>query len=278
MNDARAGLWPIGSFASAAQLTLKALRLYDQLGLLKPSYIDPDSGYRYYRADQLYHARLIRMLRTIDMPLATIRHVLAAAPADAETLVHDHLQQMERRLANARHTVQSVIAFLRHEENISMDVEVRTVAAQPIVSITRHVKVDRLEATITNEVQQLLEFVRQQGGQVAGTPLGLYHGPINAEEDGPIEICVPLAYPVSASGDAQAGELSAGKVAVVTLRGDDCDYPRILTGYDATYDWIKQQGYEHAGSPREVWISAAGVDSGVENHVEIAWPFREHSS
>lgn len=71
MNDARQHLLTIGTFADAAQLSLKALRLYAQLGILPPSYVDPDSGYRYYHADQLHRAWLIRMLRQIDMPLAT---------------------------------------------------------------------------------------------------------------------------------------------------------------------------------------------------------------
>ena len=69
MNDTRDNLLAIGTFANAAQLSLKALRLYAQLGILPPSYVDPDSGYRYYHADQLHRARLIRMLRQIDMPL-----------------------------------------------------------------------------------------------------------------------------------------------------------------------------------------------------------------
>jgi len=80
MNHGRRGLLSIGNFATAAQLTLKALRLYDQLGILRPSYVDPESSYRYYHNDQLTRARLIRMMREADMPLATIRQVLAAAP------------------------------------------------------------------------------------------------------------------------------------------------------------------------------------------------------
>ena len=78
MNQECRGLFTIGSFATATRLSLKALRLYNQLGLLMPRYVDPETGYRYYHADQLDHGRLIRMLRAMEMPLAAIRQVLAA--------------------------------------------------------------------------------------------------------------------------------------------------------------------------------------------------------
>ncbi|NJP34517.1 MerR family transcriptional regulator [Micromonospora thermarum] len=79
-------LLTIGSFARAAGLTPKALRLYDETGLLPPAAVDPESGYRLYTPDQLDRARLIAALRRIGMPLAEIRRVCdlpAAGVADA---------------------------------------------------------------------------------------------------------------------------------------------------------------------------------------------------
>jgi DNA-binding transcriptional MerR regulator len=90
MNSQPQNLFSIGSFASAARLSLKALRLYDQLDILKPSYVDPNSGYRYYQAAPLRQARLVRMMRQMEMPLATIAQVLAATPADAEQYVREY--------------------------------------------------------------------------------------------------------------------------------------------------------------------------------------------
>jgi len=53
-------LMSIGEFATASRLSQKALRLYGENGLLPPAWVDPDSGYRYYRAEQLRSATLIR--------------------------------------------------------------------------------------------------------------------------------------------------------------------------------------------------------------------------
>jgi serine/threonine protein phosphatase PrpC len=65
----------IGAFARAARLSPKALRLYDELGLLRPAAVDSDSGYRLYAPEQLEQARLIAWLRRLGMPLAEIRRV-----------------------------------------------------------------------------------------------------------------------------------------------------------------------------------------------------------
>ena len=80
-------LLTIGAFARAAGLTPKALRLYDESGLLPPAAVDPESGYRFYDPAQLGAAELIAELRRIGMPLAEIRAVCALdATAAAEAI------------------------------------------------------------------------------------------------------------------------------------------------------------------------------------------------
>ncbi|MGI5353338.1 MerR family transcriptional regulator [Streptomyces sp. CA-250714] len=82
--DMGTGRLTIGAFAKASRLSPKALRLYDELGLLAPARVDPVSGYRYYAPEQLERARLVAWLRRLGMPLARIRHVCdLAAAADA---------------------------------------------------------------------------------------------------------------------------------------------------------------------------------------------------
>ncbi|MBM0277765.1 MerR family transcriptional regulator, partial [Micromonospora tarensis] len=82
------GLLTIGAFAQAAELTPKALRLYDRVGLVPPAAVDAESGYRLYDPAQLPLARLVAQLRRIGMPLATVRVVCGldrAAAAEAVT-------------------------------------------------------------------------------------------------------------------------------------------------------------------------------------------------
>ena len=72
-----------GAFAQASGLSRKALRLYDELGLLHPARVDPVTLYRLYDPRQLEQARLVAWLRRLGMPLAAIRSVTGLPPARA---------------------------------------------------------------------------------------------------------------------------------------------------------------------------------------------------
>jgi DNA-binding transcriptional MerR regulator len=73
----------IGEFSRRSRPSPKALRLYDELGLLRPAQVDPETGYRWYAAAQLDDARLVAALRRLAVPLARIREILALEPAAA---------------------------------------------------------------------------------------------------------------------------------------------------------------------------------------------------
>ncbi len=77
----------IGEFSRATRLSLKALRLYDELGLLRPTWVDPSSGYRHYAPELCERARLVAWLRRIGMPLSGIREVCDAEATTGATLV-----------------------------------------------------------------------------------------------------------------------------------------------------------------------------------------------
>ncbi|MFJ5927706.1 MerR family transcriptional regulator [Kitasatospora sp. NPDC092948] len=97
-----AELLTIGAFARRAELTPKALRLYDELGLLRPAQVDPASGYRYYEPAQLEQARLVSWLRLIGMPLARITAVCALPPAAAAAAVTVYWAQVEHDTESRR--------------------------------------------------------------------------------------------------------------------------------------------------------------------------------
>jgi DNA-binding transcriptional MerR regulator len=273
VNRSRQDLLPIGNFARATRLSQKALRLYDQLGVLRPIYVEPESGYRYYHADQLREARLIRMMRQMGMPLATIRQVLAAAPAEAELLVQGHVRAMEAQVAQARRIVHDVMsAFRKEERSMSLEVSVHAVASQPVVSTTGRVRVNQLERHIGDSLDTLYGFIRERGAVPAGPAFGLYHGTINEEDDGPIEVCVPVQEELTGKGDVTSRTMPGGQMASVTLQGAECEFPEILKGYDAVYDWIRQNGYEPENSPRETWHSIPGEQPA---RMEVAWLLRE---
>jgi DNA-binding transcriptional MerR regulator len=64
----------IGDFSKLSQATVKALRLYDEMGLLKPARVDNFTGYRYYSADQLPRLNRILALKDLGFSLEQIAH------------------------------------------------------------------------------------------------------------------------------------------------------------------------------------------------------------
>ncbi|MGH3585592.1 MAG: MerR family transcriptional regulator [Pseudonocardia sp.] len=106
--------------ARESGLTVSALRFYDGAGVLTPASVDPDTGYRYYRPDQVRVARLVAALRRVGMPLATIREVLAARddPATADALLDEHLRRLELGLADARRELSRVRSLIVQEDPV----------------------------------------------------------------------------------------------------------------------------------------------------------------
>ena len=105
-------LLPIGAFARSARLSPKALRLYDELGLLRPAFVDPATGYRFYDPAQLEQARLVAWLRRLGMPLARIQIVCELAPAQAAQEVAAYWAQVEADTASRRDLATFLIASL----------------------------------------------------------------------------------------------------------------------------------------------------------------------
>lgn len=72
----RKNLFPIGEVSKLFHISVSSLRHYENIGLLTPEYISPDSGYRYYGTAQFEVLNTIRYLRALDMPLSDIEDFL----------------------------------------------------------------------------------------------------------------------------------------------------------------------------------------------------------
>jgi DNA-binding transcriptional MerR regulator len=99
-------LLTVGLMARRSGLTVKALRHYDRTGLLRPAAVDGATGYRLYRGDQVAEARLVRLLRSLDLPLDQVRMAVAAwkngDEEAVERLVGEHRRQLDARVTRLR--------------------------------------------------------------------------------------------------------------------------------------------------------------------------------
>ena len=110
-----------GAFARASGLSRKALRLYNELGLLRPAEVDPVSQYRRYDPGQLEQARLVAWLRRLGMPLAGIRAVSTLPRADAAAELAAYWDRVEAETAARRELAAFLIGYLSGKDTAVCD-------------------------------------------------------------------------------------------------------------------------------------------------------------
>nr|BFE61556.1 MerR family transcriptional regulator [Dactylosporangium thailandense] len=265
-------LLSIGVFARRSWLSPRALRLYEQQGLLVPALVDERTGYRWYRPGQLGTARLVARLRRLDMPLARITAIVAADsarnparnPAQAVALLDAFWTDEEYRAAARRELVNHLrIRLLGEEGDLSMyDIQVRDVPEQLVLTEQRHVRVQELPAWIDEGIGRLLKAAAGHGDGMAGPCFIIYHGAVNEESDGPVEICLPIA-PGDGPVEAATRVEPAHREAYTRITKAQVAFPQILSAYDAVQAWTEREGEVPLGSPREVYFAdfmAAGPD------------------
>lgn len=263
-----------GVFARRAQLSLKALRLYERLGVLVPDHVDPSSGYRRYRERQLGTARLVAMLRRLDMPLAEVAQVLAADGDGGAALVRAYWEGVEQRVAMQRELAE----HLRVRLSGGVDrppmfdaVRTRAVPAYAALSVRRHVLVADLAGWLGPTMAKLAKAGGDHGG-LRGPLFVIYHGEVNQDSDGPVEVCAPVDPAAAGTGRGWRRE-PARHEAYVRLRKAQVAYPQILSAFDAVAQWLDERGLLVCDSPREVYFAdfdAAGPDDEV---CDVAFPF-----
>jgi len=268
--DAGDALLTIGVFARRSRLSMKALRLYDRQGLLTPAHVDPSSGYRRYRESQLATARLIAMLRRLDMPLTRVAEIVSAPAQGGAELLAAYWEAVERRIASQRElTAHLRIRLLGEERGYDMfEVLEREVPEQLVLTSQRHVPVDELATWISTWMSRMMRTTPAHGG-VTGPPFVVYHGEVNHDSDGPVEICVPVAH--EGTGAAVRRE-PAHREAYVRLRKAQVEYPQILSAFDAVGQWLVSRSLSAAGSPREVYFASFAKAAPSDEVCDVAFP------
>jgi len=262
-----------GAFARRSRLSMKALRLYDRQGLLRPAHVDPGSGYRWYRESQLATARLIALLRRLDMPLAEVAQVVSAAggTAAAEALAV-YWEAAERRFASQRELAAHLRLRLQGEGRRfdRFEVHERDVAEQVVLTEQRHVLVDELPDWMGRTMGRLVRTAQRYGG-LTGPTFAVYHGEVNRDSDGPVEVCVPVGMAPGADGPAARVE-PAHREAYVRLRRAQVEYPQILSAYDAVTQWLSGRGLDATASPREVYFTDFAAAGPADEVCDVAFP------
>jgi DNA-binding transcriptional MerR regulator len=192
----------IGEFARRSRLSLKALRLYDERGVLVPSRVDQASGYRYYDPAQLDQARLVVMLRQLQLPLAAVKELLACDPADAAERIAEHWRDAEAAHDARRGLADHLVSRLSGKKSVMYEVATREIPERSLLCLKRHVEEQEMWAFGKEFIGILRDRPLPKIEGREGAMLCIWWGLVNADGDGPIEWCAPVPA-------AQAGSLAS---------------------------------------------------------------------
>jgi DNA-binding transcriptional MerR regulator len=266
-------MFKIGDFSQLGQVSVRMLRHYDELDLLKPAHVDPWTEYRYYTIEQLPRLHRILALKDLGLPLEQIgtllddnvplpylRRLLQQRQAELD----QHIQAEQARLARVAARLQELEEAGRPSP---YDVIVKRVEALTLVSahaiVPTLADMPRCRHRLSEELYAWLE---QHRVAPSGPELVLYHIPEFVETDIDLEygMIVPPGAIKHRVADAplttmNVRELPAvAEMAYVVHSGMIHDIPHALA---ALYRWIGTHGYTSSGAYREVHLWGRETDS-----------------
>ena len=253
----------IGEFSKLVQVPVKTLRYYDELGLLRPDWVDRYTGYRYYTLQQLPRLNRILALRELGFSLVQIAHLLR------EDLAASELQRlMKLRQVELAHQVQAeqerlarVAARLQQIEQ-----EGRQPRYEVLVKPIQPRLVAGIRATIAGyrDIGSLVGELRCHllGRDITPGPLSpslaIYYDAEYLDRGADVEVAVPVERRIRDSARVSVHELpGSATVASVVHQGS---YERISDAYRALMAWTQANGYRAGGPNREIYLQ--GFESG----------------
>ncbi len=263
-------LLPIGRFSEMTRLSIKALRLYDEIDLLRPALVDQSSGYRYYSPGQAAKAEAIRALRRAEMPLEEIRQLLSAAPDVAGSLMKNHRDRIAERLAENERTLDFLSELIEGRKQLMpYEVNVKELEDASVASLKVETTLETIAGQIGEGFGKLHHAVLGQGQQISGAPFIVYHDIIDEETPGTIEICAPVSEPIADSGEVKAATIKGGPMATTMHKGR---YSEVGPAYHALSTWMSDHGHVPAGPPRETYLNDPTQVPESDLLTEVSWP------
>jgi DNA-binding transcriptional MerR regulator len=271
-------LLPIGRFARLAGLTVRAVRFYGELGLLRPARVDERTGYRLYAPAQLDDAEAIKRLRSLDLSLEEIGELLPLDDALAlrERLVR-HRARMLERAAESERILADLDRLIEGKEPLVPDADVlyelcvEAYPEYPVLSIRDRVGADDVKRAIPAAYKELFAYLAELGEE-AVEPWTITICPF-ADDEGfaDLQNAVVTRAALPGRGRIESGSLPAVTALTLTARGP---YERLGLAYRALQHWLEEHGVTPTGPPREIYVTDPEETSPEETVTVVAWPIR----
>lgn len=267
----------IGDFSKLSQVSVKALRLYDQLGLLKPAQVDQFTSYRYYSASQLPKLNRILTLKDLGFSLEQITKLLdnPLSPAQIRGMLRLKQAELQQQLEAGQARLAQVEARLKQiEQEDTMpdyDVIIKKIEPMTVISIRQTLPDYQAVGQLFNELYAYLHLnhgIKQ--GKYNGA---IWHDASYKESDVDGEAVVSIESPIGGNERIKVYKLPSYKTVACTVHHGS--YNTLSQAYNSLLSSIETNGYQIIGPNREFYIQG-GHEQDNESYVtEIQFPVEQ---
>jgi DNA-binding transcriptional MerR regulator len=262
----------IGDFARATHLSVKALRYYHSVGILTPADVDPITGYRRYRADQIAIAQIIRRFRDLEMPIEDIQAVLAAPEvAIRSKVIAKHLDRLDALLERTQQATASLRDLLQAQAPPPLtDLAHVSVPATAVAAITETIYIRDAQAWYQGALGELHASLDSQGVPASGPAGGIYSNDIFTEENGEATVFLPCSVPFRSTGRIAPLVVPAIELAVTTHAGPHAGIDRV---YGALAAYVTDHALGVEGPVHEYYLIDRHTTTDSSQWLtQIGWP------
>ena len=269
---------PIGRFSTLTRLTQKALRYYDQKGLLVPQAKDSITGYRYYTGDQIQRGIRIKHLTMLGFNVEEIFKYLEAKKngnlAIMNSLMESKLHEIEIELKK----IKRVASFLKRNNYMELMKETMSEPSVKDVPQTRVIcKRDQgpIGETIGKLIGEIMDVIHMPENQanfvkIVGPFMTIYHDHEYKEQDADLEVAVPITGKVTLSDTGvEIKNLPKRRVASLVHKGS---YETIGMMYAKLYEYIIERGLKMTGPMIDIYLNDPNTVEPDEILTEIQAP------
>ncbi|MEV4412275.1 MerR family transcriptional regulator [Catellatospora sp. NPDC049609] len=252
-------MFTIGDFARLGGVSVRMLRHYDAIGLLTPASVDPVSGYRRYRADQLWRLNKLVALKGLGFTLQQVQAILDDRVDGDELHAMLHLRRGELAAQVAADTarlamVEARLRMIEKEGRMTaQDVTVKQVAPIRVAELTAVAAgygPEHIGPAISPLYPELCRRLDKAGVAPLAAPAIAYYDP-GPEESVVVHAAMPVTEPTHPGHDFTVVDLPAIHAATLIHRGPMDD---VLASLHTLARWIEENGYHPLGYHRELYL------------------------
>ena len=250
-------MFTIGEFARHGRVSIRMLRHYDAIGLLRPAYVDPATGYRSYTAGQLADLNRIVALKELGFSLEQVGAMIAdkLSPAELRAMLTMRRAQLETTVAESYARLAQVESRLRGlEDNIpAADVVVKELPAVRLVGLTA-TAASFTPDDITPVVHPLCAELGRRLPDADVRPSGRLTCLYERNQESEDEVVVRATVPATVDGNLNGLEvidLPVVRAATLVHRGP---IDQVLPSWQALARWIDDNGHRAGEPARELYL------------------------